>query len=101
MIKSKSDFSFRLRSSSPEQNQDSDEDDDPAEGLVPEVGQEGEVDGGAAATVVRWDNLSREGWMDSMHAIKSKFTPPQYHLICCTVQVGPSGRGKLFVDDQS
>ena len=58
MIKSKADFSFRLRSFSPEQDQDSDEDDNPAEGLVPEVGQEGEVDRGAAATVVRWDNLS-------------------------------------------
>ena len=71
MIKSKSDFSFRLRSSSPEQNQDSDEDDDPAEGLVPEVGQEGEVDRGAAAAVVRWDNLIHEGWMNSMLAKKT------------------------------
>ena len=44
----------------PEQDEDSDEDDDPAEGLVSQVSQEGEVDRAApaaAAAVVRWDNL--------------------------------------------
>ena len=49
----------------PEQDQNSDEDYDPAEGLVSKVGQEGEVNGGAAAAVVRWDNLCH-GWLDSI-----------------------------------